>query len=50
FWFEKLPTVIKDISHAKLKVLAPGYESANEAWGLLKHGKVSGEKVVFHKK
>ncbi|ONH64980.1 Protein TOXD [Cyberlindnera fabianii] len=50
FWFEKLPTILKDISHAKLKVLAPGYESANEAWGLLKHGKVSGEKVVFHKK
>lgn len=47
FWFELLPNFINDLKHAKLKVLKPGFESANEAIDLLKHDKVSAEKVVF---
>jgi NADPH:quinone reductase-like Zn-dependent oxidoreductase len=47
FWQEKLPTVIPQLKHAKLKVLAPGLKSTNDAFDLLKEDKVSGEKVVF---
>lgn len=47
FWFEILPKYIPELKSSNLKVLKPGYESAVEAFQLLKEGKVSGEKVVF---
>ena len=47
FWKSKLPLLIPNLKHAQLKVLAPGFNSANEAFDLLRDGKVSAEKVVF---
>lgn len=47
FWETKVPELAAQLIHAKLRVLAPGLKSTNEAFDLLKEDKVSGEKVVF---
>lgn len=47
FWSSVLPKILPQLTHAKLKVLAPGFASATEALDLLREDKVSGEKIVF---
>ncbi|KAK6462413.1 zinc-binding oxidoreductase alcohol dehydrogenase [Scheffersomyces coipomensis] len=47
FWYELLPPFLKDLKTPNLRVLKPGFESANEALELLREDKVSAEKVVF---
>lgn len=47
FWFKLLPPLIPFLKTANLRVLKPGFESVDEALGLLKDNKVSAEKVVF---
>ncbi|CAK7897832.1 hypothetical protein CAAN1_15S02564 [[Candida] anglica] len=49
FWYEVLPSYIPQLVHSNLKVLAPGFESVNEALSLLRENKVSGEKIVFRR-
>ncbi|CAN3486689.1 hypothetical protein DICA0_F37148 [Diutina catenulata] len=47
FWTKLLPPKLAEITHPKLRVLAPGLKSADEAFELLKNNKVSAEKVVW---